>query len=252
MLESNNETPLSCPMCDSGVSPNEEFCPSCSWPMSLTESMNKDQEEPITDPKAEVKELAQKKSTPRKKKTDITELTLEKLKELIEKVREKGIKVAIGIDPGARYTGICIVDEHDTIYFLTTLYREDDDEQVEWAYRCVDWISQITDVIEFDVIAIENTTDPLGFDNGKKQPLDPKHIIRTAIVVGALALHYRNKQCVMIRPRKNGNKGPYQDVLNGTRNKAITWHIDKRVKVRNHEKSAYDVAKTGFFEIRKA
>lgn len=252
MLESNNETPLSCPMCDSGVSPNEEFCPSCSWPMSLTAAMEEDQKEKIPDAKADVKELAQKKSTPRKKKVPVDELTLDKLKKAIDEARARGTKIAIGIDPGARYTGVCIVDEKDTIHFLTTLYREDDEEQVEWAYRNVDWISQITDVMEFDVIAIENTTDPLGFDNGKKQPLNPKHIIRTAIVVGVLAMKYRDKNCVMIRPRKNGNKGPYQAVLNGTRSKALSWHIDKRVSVRDHERSAYDVAKTGFFEIRKS
>lgn len=150
--------------------------------------------------------------------------------------------IVIGIDPGARYTGVSVRDlSEDTILLSSTYVKPVDTEIVSWAI-------ELAGIIKTDVIGafpdarigIEGISDPKGYSNGKKSPINPKHIIRAGIVLGALAMMFPD--AVIVPPGHNGSsRTGYPDVLNGRRPKDLPGSA-KGAGTRNHEKSAYDVA----------
>jgi hypothetical protein len=150
--------------------------------------------------------------------------------------------IVIGIDPGARYTGVSVRDLADNTILLSSTYVKPEDTQI------VSWAIELANTIKDEVlsaypdakIGIEGISDPKGYSNGKKSPINPKHIIRAGIVLGALAMMFQ--EAVIVPPGHNGSsRTGYPDVLNGRRPKDLPGSA-KGAGTRNHEKSAYDVA----------
>lgn len=224
------ETPpltIACPWCNGGVSINDVVCPSCSMPISQRSN-------PIPSKKA-IKKI---EST---EKRDIHQE--------IKDAKARGRIVAVGIDPGARYVGFSIRDDEDTVFMSSTFYRPDEvSDSVEWAKKTVIIIQEELVGIDYDIMGIEGVTDPKGFKKGKKDALNPKDIIRTGIVVGALAISY--PQAYIIRPRGNGDRPleEYPSDIQGQRPKNLPGRRDAGVTVRKHERSAYDVAEHAIFQ----
>lgn len=164
----------------------------------------------------------------------------------------KDIDVCLGIDPGARYTAVSLRDEEGTVYLSETYYRHDDTDEIEWMHECVGYIEEIIDNYKVDIIAVEKTVDPKGYGTeGKRDPLNPKDIVRTAIVVGGIAQRW--KEAIPIRPRRNGSAplAEYPESIRGRRPQNLPGKVNPKVKTRKHERSAYDVAGHAFFEHRK-
>jgi hypothetical protein len=112
------------------------------------------------------------------------------------------------------------------------------------------WGVKVAGYIEADIISLypnapiglEGISDPTGFKGGKTASINPKSIIRTGIVLGAIAAAFKDRKIVIVPPKKNG-AGPeedYPDVLNGRRPSDLPGV--SVAGTRRHEKSAYDIA----------
>lgn len=251
---------LPCQWCGEEVSPHDTMCPHC-----LMTLVSASEPAPVPEVEAAAARHVEKKKRASRKKAEPSEPVIDNSKdeeaaasvypELNEKIqvlrKEGGRRFAIGIDPGARYTGISIRDDRGAVYMSSTYYREDEEAAEDWALRNVDIVSGILEHFELDAIGLEKTVDPIGFKRGKRDPLNPKDIIRTALVVGSLLVLLRGK-AVLVRPRNNGNKEPesYPDEIKGQRPKTLAGYRHPSVSVRDHERSAYDVAATALFETR--
>lgn len=209
--------------------------------------------EKIDEPVPE--ETTTTKKTPRTRKVteETVALTFEELNAKLQSLRKMGRKIALGIDPGARYTGVSIRDDRGMVHLSSTYYRSDETDGVEWSWECADIAEEMLNTFEVDVFALEGVVDPTGFSGGKRAPLNPRDIMRTAIVVGAIAYKFRDI-VVMVRPRKNGSgveDDAYPECLSGRRPKDLVGFKDPKVATRKHEKSAYDVAGQALFITRK-
>lgn len=152
--------------------------------------------------------------------------------------------IVIGIDPGAVYTGVSVRNlAEGTILLSSTYVRPKDKEKeiVSWAVELALKIrSEVVEAFPEAKIGIEGISDPKGYSNGKKSPINPKYIIKAGIVLGALAMAF--PEAVIVPPGHNGSsRTGYPDVLNGRRPKDLPGNA-KGAGTRNHEKSAYDVA----------
>lgn len=147
--------------------------------------------------------------------------------------------ITIGIDPGARYTGVCVRNGEKVLISSTYVCPEET--------PTVTWAVQLPQMIKKDIISqypeapigIEGISAPKGFSGGKKAPINPKYIINAGIVLGALA--YAFPQAVIIKSGKNGSQDWYPPELLGRRPKELQGTA-KGATTRNHERSAYDVA----------
>lgn len=243
------ETPLSslvCNWCESGVSASNKICPSCSMPISMvsSERTTADNHQPV----------ARIVSTPRKKATPkvIKETAPADIRPPLVRINESiaaGNTIVIGIDPGSRFVGFCVRDNKDNIFISSTFYRPDEvDDFVDWSKKVVARVREELKDIEYHIMGIETVTEPKGFKYGKQDALNPKDIIRTALVVGALAVSFPD--AFMVRPRGNGDKAveEYPACLSGPRPSTLGGVKDPGVTVRKHERSAYDVAEHALFE----
>lgn len=155
--------------------------------------------------------------------------------------KERTGKIVIGIDPGARYTGVVIRDG-DVVLHSSTLVRPKDLESgTDWALSVVVQVQEI--LKEFPTmipVAIEGISDPKGFQHGKKAAINPKDIIRAGIVLGALVAIYPT--AVIIPPGGNGSQhySHYPAELIGRRPADLPGSTQE-AGTRGHEQSAYDV-----------
>ena len=149
--------------------------------------------------------------------------------------------ITIGLDPGAKYTGVSVRNGMECL-LSSTYVRPDDTPPIAWAV-------QVSRLIEEEVISlfpdakigIEGVTVPNAYNQGKLALNSPKYIIWTGIIVGALAaLH---PDAVIVRPGKNGSQpiDTYPAVLQGRRPKELAGS-NNGAGTRNHERSAWDVA----------
>lgn len=156
-------------------------------------------------------------------------------------------KPAVGIDPGSRNTGFIVI-QGEVILYSATIKRDDVMTAVEYAYTVVDEIKNVLDTLSVfetnDIrIGIEGISDPKGFQNGKRSPINPKDIIRAGIVVGAVSVALREYNPIIIAPGGNGSNHPsqYPPSLQGRRPTDLPGSGGGS-GTRNHEQSAYDVA----------
>ena len=155
---------------------------------------------------------------------------------------EKVGEPVLGLDPGARYTGI-VVRDGDVVLYSATLVRDDGMGPFEWA----DYVADECQVILFEKcpegtkVGIEGVTVPKGFKNGKKQPVNPGPILFTGVVAGALKREF--KEAVIVPPGGNGSQHitNYPPELVGKRPKDLPGSSNG-AGTRAHEQSAYDVA----------
>ena len=153
-----------------------------------------------------------------------------------------GTIIATGVDPGARYTGISVIDNNLKVLLSTTLVRPLDIDINTWVRIVVDEVDKIISAFSYVVLGVEGTSDPKGFKAGKRAALNPKDIIKTGIIVGGLLIHYRD--AVVIKPGGNGSAPIefYPEVLTGRRPAELPGS-NNGAGTRNHERSAYDVAR---------
>lgn len=161
----------------------------------------------------------------------------------IGKLSSVGIgRPIIGIDPGARYTGVVIRDG-DVVLHASTLVRPKDlHSSTEWALVVIAQIQTILkDFPMLIPIGIEGISDPKGFQHGKKAAINPKDIIRAGIVLGAVVATWPNS--IIVAPGGNGSQhtSHYPVSLIGRRPPELPGS-SQGAGTRNHEQSAYDVA----------
>jgi hypothetical protein len=148
----------------------------------------------------------------------------------------------IGVDPGARYTGVVIRDG-DAVLHASTLVRPDNvTSGTEWSLLVVAQIQQI--LTQFPVttpMGVEGISDPKGFQHGKRAAINPKDIIRAAIVLGAVVATW--PAAVVVEPGSNGSRhySNYPASLIGRRPADLPGD-SQSAGTRGHEQSAYDVA----------
>ncbi len=149
--------------------------------------------------------------------------------------------ITIGIDPGAKYTGVSVRDKN-IVLLSSTYVRPDTTNIVSWAVEVVKRVhEEIRTLYPTAAIGIEGVTVPNAYNQGKLTMLSPKYIIYTGILVGAFANQY--PEAVIVRPGKNGSQatGTYPPELSGRRPKTLQGE-SKGAGTRNHEKSAWDIA----------
>lgn len=156
-------------------------------------------------------------------------------------VADDDAPIFLGIDPGARFTGV-VARRNDAVLFSTTVVRPEDVKEVlEYVRFVVDEIKEIVESYPNAYIGVESISDPKGYKDGKKSPLNPRHIMTTAAVAGAVASHWRN--ATPIAPQGNGSQheSHYPPALIGRRPKDLPGY-KPGIGTRSHERSAYDVA----------
>lgn len=158
----------------------------------------------------------------------------------------------IGIDPGARYTGV-VVRDGDVVLHASTLVRPKEVESgTEWALLVVEQVRGILAGFPAMIpVGIEGISDPKGFQHGKKAAINPKDIIRAGIVLGALVAVWPT--ATIVPPGNNGSQhySHYPAPLIGRRPDDLPGST-QGAGTRGHEQSAYDVAgKTAAIAYRK-
>lgn len=223
MLPPSQETV--CEWCGGSIpssAPALIVCPLCSMPLAKLEA-----KAPVTP----VKTKTSKKSSGSSVPTKIEPVII-----------TPGTIVAAGVDPGARYTGISVIDNNQNVLLSTTLVRPLDVDINTWARLVVDEVDKIISPFPYVVLGVEGTSDPKGFKGGRRAAINPKDIIKTGIIVGGLILTYRD--AVIIKPGGNGSAPIefYPDVLLNRRPAELPGS-NNGAGTRNHERSAYDVAR---------
>lgn len=214
-----------CPWCNHGVR-QSSHCSHCK--LSLVPAA-KTVSEPVVD---------QSKKPKREKATRLAGKTFKPA---------TGHITVMGIDPGARYTGITVRD-NDTPLYSGIFVRPIDMTATDWALESVKLASEVYDIYQPSHVALEGINDPKGFHKGQQAAINPKDIIRTGIVLGALVMKWPH--AIIVEPGGNGDRHEsfYPDELNGRRPKDLAGS-NKGANTRKHEKSAYDVAGKALKEL---
>lgn len=172
--------------------------------------------------------------------------------------------IVVGVDPGARDTGVTIVDTPHTagtsrpatVLVLASLTVSTPKRphlvNVPPVYLrdvCV----AITDALSTygaELIAVEGVTKPTGFAHGRKAMLDPSVLVATGVVFGAVLGRSWGVPLVVVRPGGNGHRAwaTYPHEVRSAadeRAAAATPFAPAGDGQRRHERSAFDVARHG-------
>lgn len=148
--------------------------------------------------------------------------------------------LAVGIDPGARHTAICVVD-NETVIESSTYKRLDEDSAVDWARKNADYAVSYKEKYPHAFLAVEGINDPKGFNKKGRALLNPRDIIRTGIALGAIVAVIRDIEVIPPDLHGDMHDSHYPLVLKGRRPKDLKGVYEGNT--RRHEKSAYDVAR---------
>lgn len=157
---------------------------------------------------------------------------------------EKDGNIVIGIDPGPKNTGFCVIDGEVPL-FAATITRDDKMTAEDFAFHvrdyCITWVNEIIEKHPQAIIAIEGVVAPRSHMHGKKSFINPNYILRLGFLAGILFGTF--PEATRIRPGNNGSghTSQYPTYLSGRRNFTVLPGHGKGV--RDHEKSAYDVAR---------
>ncbi len=156
---------------------------------------------------------------------------------------EDGV-LAMGIDPGARNTGVSVVRGEIPVY-SATIVRNGDEDHIAYALRVLDTTKKVWEEYGPGVVGIENVSKPKGFSRSSKgaSPINPGSLIMTGVVLGAVISFFRDdKGMVMVHPRGNGSRNltQYPDSLKGRRPNNLPG--ESNGAGRGHEQSAFDIA----------
>lgn len=149
----------------------------------------------------------------------------------------------LGIDPGARYTGIVLRDG-DTVLHATTLVRPDNLQEgsPEWLLTVVERVRAILATCPPGTrVGIEGIAAPKGFARGKQAAINPAPLVHAAAIYGAVLATIPD--AVVVPPGGNGSQHltHYPSVLQGRRPADLSGD-STGAGTRDHEQSAYDVA----------
>lgn len=178
------------------------------------------------DPKAAQKSSRNKKSDPIQRKLS----------------RQPIGQPVVGVDPGARYTGVVVRDGDAVLHSSTLVRPQEMASGTEWALSVIAQLRVIlADFPAMMPMGIEGISDPKGFQHGKKAAINPKDIIRAGIVLGAVVATWPT--AVIIDPGNNGSQhySHYPAELIGRRPADLPGAANG-AGTRNHEQSAFDVA----------
>lgn len=147
----------------------------------------------------------------------------------------------LGIDPGARYVGMCVRDGHAVLWAET--FTADNSDLTNWILAVLQRIREVREITSPIAMGVESITDPKGFKNGKASPINPGFVARTGAVFGAVVGSWPD--VIPVKPGGNGSGhvSRYPAVLVGRRPADLpgaSWGVSTRA----HEQSAYDVAGT--------
>ena len=155
----------------------------------------------------------------------------------------------IGVDPGAKYTGVVIRDGDTVLYAATLLRDEEADSPLEYARTVVEALRKVCKEYPDYPMSVEGISDPKGFNRGQRAAINPKYVMRMAAVAGAVAAAF--PESIIVPPGGNGTQhiSQYPDILKGRRNKDLPGFNPKAKSPRGHEQSAFDVAGKGALEF---
>lgn len=159
---------------------------------------------------------------------------------------EKNGIIVIGIDPGASNTGVCVIDGNVPIIAGTFFINKETKEIArDYAHRAKDECLKIIERVKADhpnaLVAVEGVVPPQTHMRGKVSFINPKYLVNLGFIVGLM--FGAIPDAIRIRPGGNGSqpKEFYPPSLSGVRK--ATEELETFGKgVRDHEKSAYDVA----------
>jgi hypothetical protein len=151
----------------------------------------------------------------------------------------------LGVDPGYRYVGI-VARDGDVVLSATTLVRPKGvEDPFEWAAMVCEESRLILfrDCPKDTKVGVEGVSAPKGFKNGERASLDPKYILFTGVVAGAVHREFKPEGVLVVPPGGNGSQHVthYPPVLVGRRPEDLAGSSNQ-AGTRAHEQSAYDVA----------
>lgn len=154
--------------------------------------------------------------------------------------------IVIGIDPGSRYSAI-IVRDGDIVLYASTIVRDGNQEPIAYARHVVTCVKEVVKEFPDAIIGVESVTDPKGFKHGQRAALNPKDIVRTGVVAGAVAGVFEN--AFIVPPKNNGSKhlSHYPALLQGRHPKSLPGS-SVGAGTRRHEQSAFDVAEKALLQ----
>ena len=156
------------------------------------------------------------------------------------------MRTVLGIDPGARATGLCVL-AGDQILAHQTVTSEGEIFPAERRYvlAVLEAGALLLQTHDVDHVAVETITRPSWHMKGRAA-VDPTALLATAEVLGAVLGVDWPVNVTQIRPNKNGSQplGTYPGVLvsPGERRKA-GWEARIGGGQLRHARSAYDVAR---------
>jgi hypothetical protein len=149
----------------------------------------------------------------------------------------------LGVDPGYRYVGVVLRDGDAVLYSTTLVRAAEFDDPADWANEVVAELKVLmfTSCPPGTRVGVEKVVAPKGFTKGKKAPIDPKPILFTGVVYGAVVNQWPD--AARVEPGGNGSQhlSHYPAELAGPRPKDLPGS-GNGAGTRDHEKSAYDVA----------
>ncbi len=159
----------------------------------------------------------------------------------------------VGVAPGGRSTGIVIRRDHDLLGWMI-LDRTDDEDEGRSIGVGAPTIQAVNAAITTALgtagpgahLAVDGVTPPVGFKDGKREPIHPRDTIATGVVLGGiLAAH---PDAVVVRPNNHGRGtlAAYPDALitRSERLHGLNRTAGKSATER-HARAAWDVAGAG-------
>ena len=156
------------------------------------------------------------------------------------------MRTVLGIDPGARATGLCVLSGDEIIAHRTiTSGGAYFPAQRLYVRDVVTTAVLLHDLYEAELIAIETITRPSWHMKGRAA-VDPTALLATAEVLGAVLGVDWPVNVTQIRPNKNGSQplGAYPGVLvSPAERRKAGWEARIGGGQLRHARSAYDVAR---------
>lgn len=190
--------------------------------------------------------------------------------------RRVALVIVVGVDPGARGTGVVVIDTdlvrtlaqpstRPVVLSAGTVRRLDDGPVTSpppaYLVAVADAVREAVDEHAAELVAVEGVTAPTGFADGKRHRIDPSYIIAAGMAFAAVVSRGYGAHLVIVRPGQNGSRplGTYPDALVSAAERRNRRTVDLPAAERGvpwqlrpagsgqlkDQRSAYDVAVAG-------
>ncbi|WP_156042394.1 hypothetical protein [Rhodococcus sp. UNC363MFTsu5.1] len=162
----------------------------------------------------------------------------------------------LGVDPGGRSTGLCLIDGRDVIAHRTVENAAEKMLPIAQPY-IADVLNAIAEMYpspndsqmhySLPVLAVEDVVRPSWHMKGRAA-VDPSALLATAAVLGAVLAFDPHAHPVQVRPSRNGSRplGEYPATLvSAAERRGDGWQHRIGSGQLRHARSAYDVALAG-------